>query len=76
MLRPNLEKQEGWALPYDLYILAMSQHRLGETARARDNYDCAIRWVPLQRNLDQEHEEELTEIRAEAEKLLSSRGTE
>ena len=34
-LRPNLDKQEEWALAFDLYFLAMSHHRLGETARAR-----------------------------------------
>ena len=36
VLRLNLERQEDEYLAYDLYFLAMSQHRLGETAQARD----------------------------------------
>ena len=44
ILRPNLERQEDWGLAFDLYFLAMSHHQLGETARARDYYDWAVRW--------------------------------
>jgi WD40 repeat protein len=70
VLRPNVEKQEDWALPYDLYVLAMSYHRLGETARARDYYDWAVRWGSTQRELEPEQCEELTALRAEAGELL------
>ena len=31
-LQPNLKDQVDWALPYDLYFLAMSHHQLGESA--------------------------------------------
>jgi WD40 repeat protein len=72
-LRPNVEKQADRALAFDLYFLAMSHHRLGEAARARDYYDWAVRWVSTQRDLKPEYREELTEFRAEAEKLLGSR---
>lgn len=48
----------------------MSHHRLGETARARDYYDWAVRWVQAQRGLDAGHLEELFVFRAEAAKLL------
>ena len=71
-LRPNVEKEADWALAYDLYFLAMSHHRLGETARARDYYDLAVRWVAMQRDLKPHYHEELTALRAEAEKLLGS----
>jgi hypothetical protein len=71
-LRPNVEKQEDWALACDLYFLAMSYHRLGETARARDYYDWAVRWVSVQRDLEPEQRDELTAFRAEAEELLGS----
>jgi WD40 repeat protein/serine/threonine protein kinase len=71
-LRPNVAKQADWALAHDLYFLAMSHHRLGEKARARDYYDLAVRWVSMQRNLAPDHQEELTAFRAEAEELLGS----
>jgi serine/threonine protein kinase/WD40 repeat protein len=70
VLRPNLEKQGDQALAYDLYFLAMSYHRLGETARARDYFDWAVRWVSMQRDLNPEYREELIAFRAEAEELL------
>jgi WD40 repeat protein len=69
VLRPNVEKQEEWALGCDLYFLAMSYHRLGETARARDYYDLAVRWVALQRGQKPE-DPEFAAFRAEAEELL------
>jgi serine/threonine protein kinase/WD40 repeat protein len=70
VLRPNVEKQADKALAYDLYFLAMSHHRLGETARARDYYDWAVRWVGVQQDLKPDNLEELTAFRAEAEELL------
>jgi serine/threonine protein kinase/WD40 repeat protein len=73
VLRPNVGKESDWALAYDLYFLAMSYHRLGETVRARDYFDWAVRWVAMIPDLKPENREELTEIRAEAEKLLGSR---
>jgi hypothetical protein len=74
VLRPNVEKEEEWALAYDLYFLAMSYHRLGETARAHDYYDWAVRWVSLRRDPKPGQREELTVIRADAEELLGARG--
>jgi tetratricopeptide (TPR) repeat protein len=73
MLRPNLDKQEDWALAFDLYFLAMSHHRLGEKASARVYHDWAGRWVAMQRDLNPEYREELMVFRAEAEKLLGAR---
>jgi tetratricopeptide (TPR) repeat protein len=72
ILRPNVEKQGDTVLAYDLFVLAMSHHRLGETARARDYYDWAVRWVSMQQDLGPEHREELAAFRAEAEGLLGS----
>jgi tetratricopeptide (TPR) repeat protein len=70
ILRTNLDKQEDWALAFDLYVLAMSHHRLGDTARARDYYDWAVRWQRTQPGLAAGHLEELTVFHAEAEQLL------
>jgi eukaryotic-like serine/threonine-protein kinase len=73
ILRPNLEKQSDWALGYDLYFLAMSHHCLGETARARDYYRWAVRWVSMQRDIKPENLEELNAFRAEAEELFGAK---
>jgi hypothetical protein len=70
VLRPNLEHQPDTGLTYDLYALAMSRHRPGEIARARDYYDSAVRPVQMQRGLDPRQLEELTSFRAVAEQLL------
>jgi tetratricopeptide (TPR) repeat protein len=68
--RSNLARQEDSALAFDLYFLAMSYHKLGETARARDCYDWAVRWSRTQQGLTADQREELTEFRAEARELL------
>jgi WD40 repeat protein/serine/threonine protein kinase len=70
-LRSNLANQHDLALACDLYFLAMSHHRLGETARARDYYDWAIRWAAVvQRRLSAERREELSFFRAETERVM------
>jgi serine/threonine protein kinase/WD40 repeat protein len=70
VLRTNLDKQADKALAFDLYFLAMSHHRLGDTARARDYYDWAVRWQQTQPGLLAGHLEELAVFQAEAEELL------
>jgi WD40 repeat protein len=70
VLRPNVENQLDTDLAYDLYFLAMSHQRLGETARARDYYDWAVRWVAMQRDFTPSTLDELTTFRAEAEELF------
>jgi WD40 repeat protein len=71
LLRANLEKQEDRVLAIDLYFLAMSQHRLGEAARARDYFDWAVRWACVRPPPAGDDEEELTAFRAEAEEVLA-----
>jgi serine/threonine protein kinase/WD40 repeat protein len=70
VLRPNLDRQKDEALALDLFFLAMSHHRSGETARARDYYDWAIRWIGAQGRLSAEDEQDLKMFRAEAEEVL------
>jgi serine/threonine protein kinase/WD40 repeat protein len=72
VLRPNVENQAEVDVAYDLYFLAMSHYRLGETARARDYYDWAVRWVSMQQDLKPEQREELAAFRAEAEEVFGS----
>jgi tetratricopeptide (TPR) repeat protein len=71
MLRPNLALQDDKFLAFDLYFLAMSHQRLGETERARDYLAWAVRWTNAQRGLEPAHLEELNLFRAEATELLS-----
>jgi serine/threonine protein kinase/WD40 repeat protein len=70
VLRRNLETQESWALAFDLYILTMSHHKLGETTRAQDYFDLAGRWQQTARGLSAGHLEELSWFRAEAELVV------
>jgi WD40 repeat protein/serine/threonine protein kinase len=70
LLRPDLASQTDSVLACDLYILAMSCHRLGDTARARDYYDWAFRWEASQHRLTVEQRGELSFFRVEAEELL------
>ncbi len=57
-------------MAYDLYFLAMSHQRLGETAQARVYYDWAVRWVAMQRDLRPGQFAELTGFREEADELF------
>jgi eukaryotic-like serine/threonine-protein kinase len=70
ILEINLAKQKDWALSFDLYFLAMGYHRLGETVRARDYFDWAVRWTKAQNDLPAGQTEELTAFQAEAEEVL------
>ena len=71
LLRTNLEaSQNDKLLPYDLLFLAMSLHRLGEAERARDSYECAVRWIQSRGDFNDPQRQEITSFRAEAERLL------
>jgi tetratricopeptide (TPR) repeat protein len=71
-LRPNLEKQADGVLAFDLYFLAMSYHRLGETSRGRDYYNWAVRWAQVQDGLTPAQYDQMTTFRVEAEALFKS----
>jgi serine/threonine protein kinase/WD40 repeat protein len=70
VLRGNLDRDDQWSRAFDLYVLAMSCHQLGEAAQARDYYDWATRWPPTHPLLSPGHLEDLNVLRAEAEELL------
>jgi serine/threonine protein kinase/WD40 repeat protein len=70
VLRPSLDREGDADMAFALYFLAMSYHRVGETARARDYYDWAVRWSRTQRGRSADDTGALLEFRAEAEELL------
>jgi serine/threonine protein kinase/WD40 repeat protein len=70
ILRDNVDRQEDRYVALDLYFLAMSHHQLGDSARARDYYDWAERWAPLQLDLSPAEAGELEAVRQEAAVVL------
>jgi serine/threonine protein kinase/WD40 repeat protein len=72
-LEPNLKDQVDWALAFDLYFLAMSDHQLGERAEARQFYDLAVRWSDAHVEAISPYLTELTAVQAEAAELLGVR---
>ncbi|MFO0950756.1 MAG: CDC27 family protein [Isosphaeraceae bacterium] len=71
--RTNL-KTPGNSLPsLDLYFLAMSLHKLGDAAHARDLYGWAANNDPALSDLPSRSREELDQARAEAEEVLGIR---
>jgi tetratricopeptide (TPR) repeat protein len=72
-LRRSLKEPEYAA--HDLFFLAMSYQRLGDTAKARDCYDQAVYWCETHREgFDNAMREELEGFRAEADALGLSSG--
>jgi hypothetical protein len=51
----------------------MSYQRLGETERAKDYYDWAVRWTGTQTKMSAAHLEELRLFRAEAERVMNEK---
>jgi serine/threonine protein kinase/WD40 repeat protein/Flp pilus assembly protein TadD len=73
-LQRAIQDNQGDAIADDLFFLAMSYHRLGDAAKARDNYDQALRWWRSQKELTPFRVTELTNFRAEADALLDIHG--
>ncbi len=73
VLGGNVGRSEGPAAA-DFYFLAMSWHRLGDGARARDYFGRAVRWEEENGvRLAEAHKAELRSFRAEAEEVLAGR---
>jgi hypothetical protein len=70
VLRDNLTSEADDELAIDLYVLAMCHHYLGDTARARDHYDLAVRWAKLHQTRWAMEPELLATLRREAEEIL------
>jgi tetratricopeptide (TPR) repeat protein len=66
----NLKDQQDSVLAYDLYFLAMSHHQQGDSARARQCYDLAVRWSGSHKESLAPYVVELAAFHAEATGLL------
>jgi tetratricopeptide (TPR) repeat protein len=75
-LKQSLAASRGKSAAYDLFFLAMAQHRLGQTVQARDLFDRAVRWWGEQKQLPEPYAEELAGFRAEADAVLACPGNE
>jgi uncharacterized protein HemY len=70
VLEKSLAKSRGRSDAFDLFILAMRHHQLGEPAKAKECYDQALKWVRDRRDLPASWIEDLTASQAEADGVL------
>jgi tetratricopeptide (TPR) repeat protein/WD40 repeat protein len=70
-LEQSLAANQGRFEAFDLFYLAMAQHRLGQKVQARESFDRAVRWWRQQKQLVDSYAKELAAFRAEAEAVLA-----
>ncbi len=72
-LEKSLAASKGESDGFDLFFLAMARHKLGQTDRAKADYDRAVRWRREHPNpAGPGWTEELNMFQAEAEELLNA----
>ncbi len=76
LLRPHIAQQDAWVLPFDLYILAMAHHQLGEFDRASDYLAWANRWREQQRDWTDEILQQQQQFADEAAQTLDATRTQ
>ena len=69
-LEQSLAATKGQIAAFDWFFLAMARHRLGQAVQARDSFDRAVRWCREQKQLPDQHAQDLAGFRAEAEAVL------
>jgi uncharacterized protein HemY len=72
-LQRSLRDTQKDAAAFDLFFLAMCHHRLGDTSKAREEYEAGVRWVSqFGRTLSNPSwGEELAQFQAEAKAVLA-----
>ena len=71
VLTRSMVAGHGEARAYDLFVLAMARHRLGQVEAARANFARAVRWVEGRKGLPPNQAAELKAFHAEAEAVLA-----
>jgi tetratricopeptide (TPR) repeat protein len=72
-LEASLKGNSGSTDGFDLFFLAMCYAKLGESEKAKECFDRAVKWVEGQRSLQPRWAEELKMFRAEAEEVLGKK---
>jgi serine/threonine protein kinase/WD40 repeat protein len=76
-LEKSLATGKGESDAFDLFFLAMARHRLGQVARARADFDRAVKWRrDHPKPAEPDWSRELDLFRAEAEAVLAGPGAE
>jgi WD40 repeat protein/Tfp pilus assembly protein PilF len=71
VLERSLAAGKGQSDAFDLFFLAMARHKLGQTARARADFDRALQWVREHPQQHPQSAKELGAFQAEAEAVLA-----
>jgi len=73
-LQRSIVESHREATAHNMFLLAMSYHRLGEVKKAGTCYDRAVRWLKSQNELTGPEVDELCDFQTEADSVLQLKG--